>query len=151
MVSRVIRNEADIEALRLLLKARKLPVTVEIVAGEHRTSPQNRLQYRWYSDAATQLGDRTADEVKRYCKLHFGVPILRAESELFREKYDRLLRPRPYAEKLEMMEFWPVTSVMTVPQETQYLDAMQRHWTAQGVRLTDPEARKYAREMRGAA
>ena len=143
MVSRVIRTEADIDALRLLLKARKLPVTVEIAAGATRTTPQNRLQYRWYSDAASQLGDRTAQDVKRYCKLHFGVPIMRDESELFREKYDRLLRPRPYEEKLEMMDFWPVTSVMTVKQETAYLDAMSRHWAGQGVRLTDPEMQKH--------
>ena len=143
MVTRVIRTVADIEALHLLVKARKLPCTVEIVAGAKRTNPQNNLQHRWYADISEQLGDRTVIEVKRYCKLHHGVPILRAERELFREQYDRLLKSRGYEEKLEMMDFWPVTSLMTVKQETAYLDAIHREFSAQGVRLTDPEGRKY--------
>jgi hypothetical protein len=139
MTTRVIKTEGDIEALRLLLRARKLPVTVEIVAGIRRTNLQNALQWKWYGEIAAQMGDRTADDVAKYCKLHFGVPILRAESDLYREKYDRLLRGRSYEEKIEFMgEGWPVTSAMTTKQESAYLDAIDRAFSAQGVRLTIP-------------
>jgi len=40
-----------------------------------------------------------------------------------------------------------MTSIMTVKQMTEYLDGVQRHYSAQGVRLTDPEALKYEQEF----
>lgn len=147
MVSRVIRTEADIDSLRRLLLARKLPVTISVTAGEHRTTPQNRLQRQWCNDAATQLGDRTAEDVRAYSKLHFGVPILRAENEAYCAKYDATVRPMPYEMKLALMAApfdLSVTREMTVKQLTAYLDAMARHWSGLGVRLTDPEALKFA-------
>ena len=145
MTTRVIKTVADIEALRLLLQARKLPLTVEITAGAHRTDRQNRLSFAWYSDVSKQLGDRTVEDVRAYCKLHFGVPILR-QSDTFRAAYDRLIKPRPYEERLALMTEpfdFSVTRLMTTAQKTEYLDAMSRHWSAQGVRLTDPEGRDY--------
>lgn len=148
MVSRVIRTEGDIEALRLLLRARKLPVTISVTAGEHRTTPQNRLQRQWCNDVAQQLGDCTAEDVRAYSKLHFGVPILRAENEAYCAKYDATVRPLPYEMKLRLMAApfdLAVTREMTVKQLTAYLDAMSRHWSGMGVRLTDPEALKYQR------
>lgn len=148
MVSRVIRAEADIESLRRLLMARKLPVTVSVTAGEQRTTPQNRLQRQWCNDVAQQLGDRTAEDVRAYSKLHFGVPILRAENEAYCAKYDETIRPLPYEMKLRLMAApfdLSVTREMTVKQLTAYLDAMSRHWAGMGVRLTDPEALKYQR------
>ena len=83
------------------------------------------------------------------CKLTFGVPILRAENEAFRVQYDRTLKPLPYEQKLEAVRVFdlPVTRLMTVKQMTAFMDAMQRHWAAQGVRLTDPEALKYQEEF----
>ncbi len=146
MTTRVIKTEGDIEALRLLLTKRKLPVTVEITAGAHKTNQQNRLQRQWCNDVATQLGDRTAEEVRAYSKLHFGVPILRQQSEAYAEAYDRLIRPLTYETKLAYMGVpfdFAVTRGMTTKQLSEYLDAMSRYWTAQGVVLTDPEGRQY--------
>lgn len=146
MVSRVIRNEADIDALGLLLRARKLPVTISVTAGAQRTAPQNRLQRQWCKDAAEQLGDRTAEEVRAYSKLHFGVPILRAENEAYCAEYDATIRPLPYEMKLRLMAApfdLAVTREMTVKQLTAYLDEMGRHWASLGVRLTDPEALRF--------
>lgn len=60
--------------------------------GEERTSPQNRLQQMWHSQAADQLKDETAEEKRAYCKLHFGVPILRND-EAFKADYDRVIKP----------------------------------------------------------
>lgn len=146
MTTRIIRTEADIEALRLLLKSRKLPVTIEVTAGASKTNQQNRLQRQWCNDAAQQLGDRTAEDVRAYSKLHFGVPILRAESEAYCAAYDRLIRPLPYATKLEYMATpfdFAVTRAMTTKQLTAYLDAMAQYWSGLGVALTDPEARRF--------
>ena len=146
MTTRILRSEGDIEALRLLLRNRKLPLTVEITAGATKTNSQNRLQRQWCNDAAQQLGDRTAEDVRAYSKLHFGVPILRAESEAYAAAYDRLIRPLPYETKLAYMAVpfdFAVTRAMTSRQLSAYLDAMSQHWSGQGVTLTDPKGREY--------
>ena len=142
MTSRVIDSETDRWVLLLLLKQQALPFTVEVVKGRRRTVEQNRLQRLWLNEIAEQLGDRTPEEVRGYCKLTLGVPILRAESELFREKYDRLIKPMPYETKMEfMMEplDFPVTRLMTTTQKAHYLDAVQRHFAEKGVVLTQPD------------
>jgi len=147
-MQRVLRTPADVTALAALLRARALPVTVTITKGLPRTTPQNRLQYKWYQEVAEQLGDRDAEDVRAHAKLHYGVPILRAENDAYREKYDRLIKPLSYEKKLAMMKepfSYPVTSVMTVRQETAFLDAFAAHYVAQGVRLTIPEDGRYAR------
>ena len=77
-------------------------------------------------------------------KLRVGVPILRRDDEAFCEKYDRLIKPHTYEEKLEMMMEpidFPVSRLLTAAQKSEYLDAMFRHWTQQGVILTLPEDR----------
>ncbi len=140
---RVLRTPSDIDALASLLRSRKLPVTVSVSAGANRTNYQNRLQRKWCAEVAEQLADRTAEEVRGDAKLRFGVPILRAEHADFAEKYDRLIKPRPYAEKLELMMEpidFPVTRLMTTRQLTAFLDAFAAHYSAQGVHLTTPEA-----------
>ena len=79
--------------------------------------------------------------------LHFGVPILRREDPEFRAKYDENLKPLPYEVKLScMMEpiDMPVTRRMSKDAKTEYLDEMARHWSAQGVRLTDPDEMKWS-------
>jgi glutamate-1-semialdehyde aminotransferase len=86
-----------------------------------------------------QLGDQTADEVQREWKLTIGVPILRSENESFREFYDQALRPRTYEQKLAAMTFVPITSIMTVPQMSAFMDAVLRRCSENGILLTIPE------------
>ncbi len=96
-------------------------------------------------EAADQLQDQTSEAYRAYCKLHFGVPILRNAHDVFAEKYDRLIKPLPYNVKLEYMAEpigFPVTSLMTTKQKKQYLDAVQIHLTGLGVLLTNPEDRQ---------
>jgi len=59
---------------------------------------QNRLQRAIMNEVAPQTG-QTAEEVRAYCKLTIGVPILRAENELFAQRYDAIVR-RERFEKL---------------------------------------------------
>lgn len=149
MPTKIIREEQHIEALANILRGRKLPITVHWTQGAPRSDAQNRLAQRWFADISRQLGDQTHEEVRAMCKLHFGVPILREENEAFRLSYDRTIRPLPYEHKLAAIQDFdlPVTRLMTVKQMTSFMDAMQRHWIAEGVRLTDPEALKYESEF----
>ncbi len=149
MPTKIIREPIHVEALANMLRGRKLPITVTWTQGAPRSTAQNRLAQRWFTDIATQLGDQTHEDVRAECKLHFGVPILRAENEAFRLSYDRVIKALPYEEKLAAIKAFdlPVTRLMTVKQMTAFMDEMQRHWSGQGVRLTDPEALKYEQEF----
>jgi len=149
MPTKIIRQPEHITALAIMLGGVKLPITVSWVQGAGRSLDQNRLSQRWFSDVAHQLGDRTHEDVRAYCKLHLGVPILRAENEAFRTSYDRTMKGLPYEDKLAAIKAFdlPVTRLMTVKQMTAFMDEMQRHWAERGVRLTDPEALKYQEEF----
>lgn len=154
MVTRVIKSEQDLSLLIQYLKSRKRPYTVDVVKGKHRTSEQNKLQRLWIGEIAEQLGDQTREEVRGFCKLTMGVPILRAENTAFREKYDAIVRPLPYETKLAIMMEpldMPVTRIMTTDQKTRYLDAIDRHFTPMGIVLTDPEAKRLSARAKEAA
>jgi hypothetical protein len=150
MTTRIIRTHDEIDGLARLLKSRSLPMTVHITAGEDRTEQQKRLSFRWFSDVADQLGDRTASDVRAHCKLHHGVGMLHVENDAFREQWDRLIRDRfTYEEKLLLMlppHDYPVSRLMSVKQMTRWMDAIHAEYAALGVRLTDPEMRKYGEE-----
>jgi C-terminal processing protease CtpA/Prc len=149
MPTKIIRELGHVDALANMIRGRKLPITVTWTQGAPRSTAQNRLAQRWFTDIATQLGDQTHEDVRAECKLRFGVPILRAENEAFRLSYDRVIKSLTYEQKLEAVKAFdlPVTRLMTSKQMTAFMDEMQRHWVGQGVRLTDPEALKYEQEF----
>lgn len=145
MTNRVVQNEHDRDMLVKLVAAHELPFTVSLTKGRQRSVEQNRLQRQWMNEISEQLGDMTPEEVRGYCKLTIGVPILRAENEAFAARYDEFVRPLPYENKCHfMMEplDMPVTRIMTVKQKTQYLDDVARHFAEKGVVLTQPESEK---------
>lgn len=146
MTTRVLLDTRDRDVFVRLLSSYKLPCTVTVTKGKRRSEEQNKLQRKWLSEAAEQLADETAEEKRAYCKLHFGVPIMRnGDSDIcreFRDKYDRIIRPLPYEQKLELMAVpmdFPVTRLMSTKQKTEYLDAMYQHFRGLGVELTEPE------------
>jgi hypothetical protein len=152
VTSRVVTTDAEFDGLLRLLAAQKRPFTISIAKGKKRSVEQNRLQRLWMNEIAEQLGDRTPEDARAYCKLHIGVPILREENADFREAYDRLIRDRlSYEEKLEAMAVpldFPVTRLMSTEQKKRYLDEIVRRFSEAGVVLTDPDARgRYAREV----
>ena len=107
--------------------------------GKDRSLDQNAIGHVWYSQIARELREDDAKGWKRYCKLHLGVPILRAsEDDSFRKFYDAGMRGMQYEDKLSAMDFVPVTSIMTVEQEDEYLRAMQSEFRARGVMLEFP-------------
>lgn len=141
MTQRIVETEQDRLMLLRFLSNHKLPMTVQIEEGKHRSTAQNKLQRQWIKELAEQLPQHTAEEWRGLCKLQFGVPILRHENETFCAAYDAHVKPLPYEQKLAfMMEplDFPVTRLMTTKQKTNYLDAIYRHFSEQGVVLTDP-------------
>lgn len=110
--------------IRELYRAHRF-VRVTLKTGKARSHDQNSISHAWYEQIARELREDTALGVKCFCKLHYGVPIMRAEDEEFRELYDSVVKPLPYEKKLEAMKAWPVTSLMTKDQLSQYLQAMQ--------------------------
>ena len=139
----VINSPEEREGVMRFIDKWEIDTPTEIIIRpmcKDRSLSQNRLQYKWFLEAQQQ-DDLKAFEVRAYCKLHLGVPILRRDSEDYREKYDRLIKPMGYEQKLELMvepfEF-PVTSAMNVKQHAEYLDAVCVHLTSQGIKLTDP-------------
>lgn len=138
----VITSERQRQAALRRLEGLDLPLVISVEHGRRRTIEQNRLQRLWCNEIAEQLGDRTAEEVRAFCKLTIGVPILRAENERFAERYDKIVKPLPYEVKLAIMAEpldLPVTRLMTVRQKARYLDEMARYWTDKGIVLTDPD------------
>lgn len=138
-----VKNEMDRKNAVRVVESRALPFTMEVVKGEKRSNKQNKLQRLWLNEAAAQ-GDHTAEEYRAYCKLRFGVAIMKSQSELFAEKYDRIIKPMDYSVKLEMMMEpfdFPITRLMSVANEKKYLDQMYLYFTSQGFVLTNPEDR----------
>lgn len=148
MTSRVIRNQRDLEALLALLRGRKLPFTIDITDGRDRTKEQNRLAQKWFAEISEQTGEDRED-VRARCKLEIGVPIMREASEKFKETYDRLVRPLPYHDKLELIRDtdMPVTRLMGVKDMTRFMDLVFRRHSEFGVVLTVPPD-KYAYDPR---
>lgn len=137
---RVIRNKQDLDQLTRYLGNRELPVTVSIAKGARRSNKQNKTLRLWMGELEAQ-GDMTAEQYRAYCKLHFGVPILREAHAEFQEQYDRIVKPLPYESKLALMMEpidFPVTRLMTTAQEKQMLDEIYVHFTGHGFHLTEP-------------
>ncbi len=143
-MKKFIKNDQDKQAVIELIQKSNKPITVTIEQGLQgkRSTAQNRLQRLWLSEIASdKKADMTAEEYRAFCKLYFGVPILRNENAAFRAKYDEKVKWRPYQDKLAFMAEpfdFPVTRLMTTKQHKQYLDAIYVHFTSQGFELTDP-------------
>lgn len=141
-VNRVIKDEHERKMAALFVESRKYPFTLTITDGKPRTSAQNRLQHKWMQEIAEQKGDMTAEEVRAYCKLTIGVPILRSQNAAFKERYDSALLKLTYEQKLAIMSEplnLPVTSLMSTKQLTEYLEGIIRHFGEQGIILTMPD------------
>ena len=139
---RMIEDEYNRKLLVKFIETQKLPFCISLTPGRRRSIEQNKLQLLWMNEISDQLGDQTPEEVRGYCKLTIGVPILRAEHEAFCERYDSVLKPLSYEQKLAIMMEpldLPVTRFMTTKQKTKYLDGVLQHFTQKGLVLTMPD------------
>jgi hypothetical protein len=146
MTARFVETEHQRRMAIRFIEQQALPFALTIERASHRSTHQNRLQRQWMNDIAAQIEGHDAEYWRGFCKLHFAVPIMRQDSEGFRETYDEVIRPLPYEQKIKLMCVpldLPVTRLMNTKQMTAYLDAVQAHFAEQGVVLTDPEALKW--------
>jgi hypothetical protein len=115
------------------------PVTVEFVRPG-RNPDQNALLHTILREVSRQKGDETAEELKRYVKLVFGVPELRATDAPFRKMYDESIKPHlTYENKLEAMDILPVTSRMDTEQFSRLIDSVVRHYSSEGYTIDMPQ------------
>ena len=149
---RTVRNPDDLAQVVIHLGNMQQPFVVTTTPGEEtRRDRQNRLSWQWYKDISKQLDGWTVEGARAYCKLHVGVPYLMSVEPDFRSAWERLIRDRfTPEEKLDLMlepHDYPVTRIMSVKQMAEYLNRVQQKMAAQGVTLTDPDARKYEQEF----
>jgi len=138
----IVNSEQSLQSaigdLRELFKTKRY-FSFVVKFGKKRSLDQNAISHAWYEQVARELREDDARGVKRYCKLHFGVGLLRAEDAEFREAYDATIKNTlTYEQKLVAMDVLPVTSRMTTVQLHQYMLDMQDHYRARGVALEFP-------------
>jgi hypothetical protein len=120
-------------------------VVVSLRPGKDRTLDQNALWFAMYQRIAqmTQIGD--VEDARRYCKLHFGVPVMRADCAEFRDGWNRLFLHLDYEQKLELMgpgplfgpDGFPVTRLFSRAQGIEYTDRIVAEFTGKGVVFDD--------------
>jgi hypothetical protein len=108
--------------------------------GEKRSISANALSHVWYSEIAKQKGDETRMQIRRYCKLHFGIPIIlgsqKEKFKKFRNLYIKYIKSAAsYEDKLDFMEDLNVTSLFDKEEMKEYLDTMQIEYGKQGIIL----------------
>lgn len=124
---------AHIGTLRL---SGKRPV-VEILP-ERRNLNQNQMFYALYQQIGQQVDDKSIKDIRRECKLIYGVPILSAANPEFCIFFDKALGRLTYEEQLHAMDFVPVTSLMSKAQATGFIDQVIREYSQQGLCLLHP-------------
>ena len=115
-----------------ILNGRKSFIAAIPVNG--RSLPQNNLWAVWYPLIGKQVG-QSAEEVKRECKLLYAVPILCAEDEGFRRMWFAKFDNDTYKQKLFLMRYLPVTSLLSKAQGMIYTETLQREYARQNINL----------------
>ena len=117
------------------------PFTLTFSKDKDRSSAQNRLIHKNFTEIANHYGDRTAHEVKADCNLTYGRPILDRDDEEWKAAFGYIFDNLNHAAKLKAIRVLdiPFTRRMTTRQLSEYTDQMHRDYGEQGVRLTRPE------------
>jgi hypothetical protein len=140
-------------AVSLLTIRSNEPMCVKIEPySEKRRNAQNRLMWMWNNEVSKQGREYLPKVVHAMAKGRYGVPILLAELEGFEEKWERVKRyavneaifsqsteePKTaYECEIEILEDFPITSLMNVKQMNRYLTDFQKE-ASKKYRLTDP-------------
>ena len=112
---------------------------LNLKTGKDRSISFNDLSHAWYQQLARELPQDDEIGWKCFAKLNFGVPIMRAADNQFREFYDLSIKSSlSYEQKLTAMKYLPVSSLMTNPKFKRYCETMQAHFIEQGVFLEFP-------------
>ena len=144
-MERLIETDQDRRLFIRFLERQALPFVVLLKSGRLRSYDQNRLQFLWAAEVAAHSGDVTAREVQLEWKMRFAAPILIEEDMKFAALWARADRVLNYAEKMEWVEFVPISSLLTKKGFARYLDDILRYYAGvEGIKLTMPEDMRWA-------
>lgn len=149
MTDRYVVNSAArlAEVIRRITQAFKdhKYAIVSIRIGKDRTEKQNALWFGMYKRIAesTEIGDE--EDARKYCKLHFGVPIMRKACVDFFNAWNRSFLCLTYEEKLHLMgpcalfgpDGFPVTRLFDRKQGIEYTNKVVDAFKAKGVYFDD--------------
>lgn len=133
-----IRTTSDLDNAFLEIEGYEPPLVIKVEKGEAalRTLDQNALVNVWYRQIGEEYG-LDFEEARAYCKLIFGIPMLRTKSKHFRNTYDKYLKHMSYREKMNVIMHTdlPVTSTFNTKEMSEYMESMQRYFADKGLRL----------------
>lgn len=102
-----------------------------------RTIKQNRLIYRLYQRIGKTLYGGDESHARNECKLRTGCRILYRDSEDFARVFDAVIRPLDHEKRLMAMDLISVSSIMKVPQATEYIKTIMTEYGQRGVYFLD--------------
>lgn len=143
-VNSAARLSEAITRLTAMYREKKY-VVVSLRPGKDRTLDQNALWFAMYQRISAQMGMDDVEDARRYCKLHHGVPIMRAADADFRDGWNRLFLHLPYETKLRLMgpcamfgpDGFPVTRLFNRAQGIAYTESIVEDFSGKGVVFTD--------------
>lgn len=121
-----------------------LPFTVTVGPAGARTLSQNALMHKWFGEVAKQRGDVDMLDVKGECHQKWGLAIKRRCPQ-FAWIWAQTGAKLPHEKQCKLLASGNlnVSSSMTKPELSEYMDAMSREYRQRGFRLTDPDFMKY--------
>ena len=123
----------DSEDSKLLSDSKMIQARIDI---KLRSLPQNALWAVWYGIISTWTqGEYTSDQIKVFCKLHFGAKLLASQDETFRNFYNKNIRSLSYEQKLEFISLVQVTSKLSKDNGMKYQSAIQQYYSEKGLAL----------------
>lgn len=108
---------------------------VEVKKATKRSNRQNRVWALWYTQISRELGEDTPQDVKCFCKLHYGIPLYQAQDAEFHEYYANFILPLPYEAKLQLMLYLPVTSELNKEYGSIYTQTLQNEFAKRNILL----------------
>jgi hypothetical protein len=120
-------------------------LVISVRPGKDRSLDQNQLWFGMYKRVAQTLEQGDQEEIRAYCKLMFGVPIMRRDDERFAAGWARYFQDKPFAEQLFLMganplfgpDGFPVTRLFGTKQGCEYTDAIADYYVPKGVFFGD--------------
>lgn len=107
---------------------------VPVSKAKRRSLDANAKYWTWCAQVEREHGMEPG-ECHRLNKWTFGLAILTRSHPEYRDKLLSMLRQLDYESRLAAMDLVTCTSEFSVGEMNEYMDATQRHWSAQGTYL----------------
>jgi hypothetical protein len=106
-----------------------------------RSNAQNRLQHHWNNeldrvkDRIPEISSFDIDQIRAFNKLRFGVPIMKEDQDFF-EAWQLAAANLNHEQRMQVVFYMPVTSLMNVEQKARFLNAVYYFYQPKGAELT---------------